>query len=152
MTRFDLTPLYRSSIGFDHLANMLDSVFSSEQTSVGYPPYNVESIDDNQYAVTLAVAGFKESEIDLQVEGGVLTVRGKKEEDKNKRTYLYQGIAGRSFERKFSLADYIEVTEANLDNGLLTIGLVRNIPEAMKPKKIAITKRSSGDSSHILNA
>jgi len=138
MTRLDLTPLYRSSIGFDRMGSLLDTALRSEKTSAGYPPYDIEVRGDNQYAITLAIAGFEKSELDIQVEKGVLTVRGKKDEDKSERSYLYQGIANRAFERKFNLADHVEVSGADLNNGLLTISLLKEIPEAMKPKSIAI--------------
>jgi molecular chaperone IbpA len=138
MTTIDLSPLYRSSIGFDRMASLLDSALRSEKTTGGYPPYDIEVRGDNQYAITLAVAGFEQSELDIQVEKGVLTVRGKKDEDKSARNYLYQGIANRAFERKFNLADHVEVSDADLNNGLLTVSLVKEVPEAMKPKSIAI--------------
>jgi len=138
MTTIDFTPLYRSSVGFDRLASLLDTALRSEQSSAGYPPYDIEVHDENQYSITLAVAGFDQSELDIQVENGVLTVHGKKSNGKKSRQYLYQGIANRAFERKFNLADYVEVTGADLNNGLLTISLVKEIPEAMKPKTIAI--------------
>lgn len=145
MTHIDLTPLYRSTIGFDRMANLLDSALRGEQTSNGYPPYNIEVTGENQYGITLAVAGFEEDELNLQVENGVLTVRGKKassEDDKNRR-FLHQGIAYRSFERKFNLADHVEVRGAELKHGLLTIELVKEVPEAMKPKTIAINGKTS---------
>ena len=140
MTRIDLTPLYRSSIGFDRMGTLLDTALRSEKTSGGYPPYDIEVRGDNQYAITLAVAGFEQSEMDIQVEKGVLTVRGKKAEDKSERNYLYQGIANRAFERKFNLADHVEVSGADMKNGLLMVNLVKEIPEAMKPKTIAINQ------------
>lgn len=144
MNTIDLTPLYRSTIGFDRLGSLLDSALRAEQASAGYPPYNIESGSENRYDITLAVAGFDQSELDIQVEKGVLTVRGKKASDeKGERKYLYQGIATRGFERKFNLADHVEVTGANLNNGLLTINLVKEIPEAMKPKTIAINERGN---------
>lgn len=145
MTHIDLTPLYRSTIGFDRMANLLDSALRGEQTSNGYPPYNIEVTGENAYGITLAVAGFEEDELNLQVENGVLTVRGKKasnEDDKNRR-FLHQGIAYRSFERKFNLADHVEVRGAELKHGLLTIQLVKEVPEAMKPKTIAINGKTS---------
>lgn len=139
MNAIDLTPLYRSSIGFDRLGSLLDTALRTEQTSAGYPPYNIEVTGENRYGITLAVAGFEQSELDIQVEKGVLTVRGKKADDpKEERRYLYQGIATRTFERKFNLADHVEVANAQLTNGLLTINLVKEIPEAMKPRTIAI--------------
>lgn len=138
MTTIDLSPLYRSSVGFDRFGSMLDSAMRSEKSTGGYPPYDIESYGENEYAITIAVAGFEEGELDIQVEKGVLSVRGKKADTDDQRNYLYQGIANRSFERKFNLADFIEVTGADLNNGLLTIKLVKEIPEAMKPKSIAI--------------
>ncbi|MGC1508670.1 Hsp20 family protein [Ketobacter sp.] len=139
MNAIDLTPLYRSSIGFDRLGSLINHALATESTPNGYPPYSIEVLDENRYAITVAVAGFSQQELDIQVEKGVLTVRGNKNE-KDERKYLYQGIANRSFERKFNLADYVEVTGADLSNGLLTIRLVKEIPEAMKPKTIAINQ------------
>lgn len=141
MKSIDLTPLYRNSVGFDRLASLLDTALSGDSVAPGYPPYNIEMLADDRYAVTLAVAGFDKSELDINVEKGVLTVRGSKAND-SERKYLYQGIANRTFERKFNLADYVEVTGADLDNGLLTISLVKEIPEAMKPRHIAINQES----------
>ena len=138
MTTIDLTPLYRSSIGFDRMGSLLDSALRSQKDSAGFPPYDIESTGEDRYAITLAVAGFEDSELDIQVEKGVLRVRGKKADDSEQKNYLYRGIANRSFERKFNLADHIEVTGADLKNGLLTISLVKEIPEAMKPRAIEI--------------
>lgn len=138
MTTIDLSPLYRNTIGFDRFGSLLNSAMRGEQSSGGYPPYNIEVSDENHYAVTIAVAGFERSELDIQVERGVLTVRGRKAEDTEDRQFLYQGIATRAFERKFSLADHVEVKGASLRNGLLTISLAQEIPEEMKPKSIAI--------------
>jgi len=146
MTTIDLTPLYRSTIGFDRMASLLDSALRGEQSSGGgYPPYNIEVTGENQYGITLAVAGFEESELDIQVENGVLSVRGKKadSQDNDQRRFLHQGIAYRSFERKFNLADHVEVKGAELRNGLLTVSLVKEVPEAMKPKSIAINSGSN---------
>jgi molecular chaperone IbpA len=137
MNSIDFTPLYRSSIGFDRLASLLDNSLKSNSSVSAYPPYNIEVLDENRYGITLAVAGFAESELDINVEKNVLTVRGKKE-DETERQYLHQGIADRTFERKFNLADYVEVVGADLQNGLLSINLMKEIPEAMKPKTIAI--------------
>lgn len=143
MNRIDLTPLYRSSVGFDRFGSLLDAAFQTEKTSTGYPPYNIEVVEENNYAITVAVAGFKEAELDIQVENGVLTVRGKKQTDKKTSNFLHQGIATRSFERKFNLADHVEVKGADLQDGLLTLNLLREIPEAMKPKSIAINSLSN---------
>ena len=138
MTTIDLSPLYRSSIGFDRMGRLLDSALRSQKEAVGFPPYDIESRGEDRYAITLAVAGFDEAELDIQVEKGVLRVRGKKAEREEEKSYLYRGIANRSFERKFNLADHIEVSGAELKNGLLTISLVKEVPEAMKPRSIAI--------------
>ncbi len=138
MNRIDLTPLYRSSVGFDHFGSLLDAAFQTEKTSAGYPPYNIEVVEENSYAITVAVAGFKESELNIEIENGVLTVRGKKDADEKQGKFLHQGIANRSFERKFNLADHIEVVNADLADGLLTVYLVKEIPEAMKPRQVAI--------------
>ena len=140
MNAIDLTPLYRSSVGFDRLGSLINHALTTESTSSGYPPYNIEVLDENRYAITVAVAGFSQEELDIQTEKGVLTVRGEKNAKKEECNYLYQGIANRTFERKFNLADYIEIAGADLANGLLTISLIKEIPEAMKPKTIAINK------------
>lgn len=147
MTNFDFSPFYRSIIGFDRLANRLDSV-SRNENSQGFPPYNVEQVDDKAYRITLAVAGFDETELDIQVEQGTLTVKGQKvkaskesadaKHNGQKRKYLYQGIAERNFERRFQLADHIEVKAARVANGLLHIDMMLEVPEAAKPKRIAI--------------
>ena len=138
MKTIDWSPLYRSTIGYDRLANLLDSAFRTDATALGYPPYDIEVAKDDHYAITLAVAGFAESELSINVERGVLTIHGEKSSEDKDHKYLYQGIASRAFERKFNLAEHVEVTGAKLENGLLKIGLVREVPEAMKPKRIAI--------------
>ncbi len=137
-TAFDFSPLYRTTVGFDRIANILDAAAQGNSGNTNYPPYDIEVTGENQYTITIAVAGFAEHELDIQSENGVLQVRGKKEKDETKRQYLYQGIAYRSFERKFQLADYVKVTGAHLENGLLKIDLFKEVPEAMKPKKIEI--------------
>ncbi len=137
MTSIDLSPLYRNSIGFDRMASLLDSALRSETVSGGYPPYNIEVLGENTYSITLAVAGFDREELDIVVDQGVLSVKGKRA-SAEQRTYLHQGIANRAFERKFNLADHVEVAGAELKNGMLTISLKREIPEAMKPRKILI--------------
>ncbi|WP_019613863.1 Hsp20 family protein [Psychromonas ossibalaenae] len=142
MKAIDFTPLYRNSIGFDRFADLLDNALSADTVTAGFPPYNIEAIDNQRYSIQLALAGFTREDLDISVEQGVLTVRGKKAQDEE-RCYLHQGIAHRAFERKFSLADYVEVTGADLSCGLLTIGLTKEIPEAMKPKSISINDRSN---------
>lgn len=139
MTTIDLSPLYRSTVGFDRFGSLLDNVMGAEKSaSTGYPPYNIEVVGDDRYAITIAVAGFEESDLDIQVENGILTVRGKLEKADVERKYLHQGIANRSFERKFTLADHVEVTAAELRNGILQLSLVKEVPEAMKPRRISI--------------
>jgi molecular chaperone IbpA len=137
MTNFDLSPFWRSTVGFDRLFNMLEDDgwrMSSEQN---YPPYNIERTGEDSYEVTLAVAGFTPEEITITAEQNVLTVEGRKA-DKSERHYLYHGISARAFRRQFNLADYVKVAGAMFENGLLQIKLVREIPEAMKPRRIEI--------------
>ncbi|MFK7994222.1 MAG: Hsp20 family protein [Granulosicoccus sp.] len=141
--KIDLAPLYANTVGFDRFGSLLDAALSADRQSAGYPPYDIELVGENKYSITLAVAGFQDSEIDVQVEKGVLTVRGKKEEAKTDSRYLHRGIATRSFERKFNLADHVEVVSAQLDNGLLKVALLREIPEAMKPRKIPVGNASA---------
>ena len=138
MTNFDFSPLYRTTVGFDHLSTLLDNIHRSDRAANSYPPYNIELINENNYQITMAVSGFKSDELDIKSEQRTLTVRGQKHPDQNSRNFLHQGIAARNFERKFQLADHIEITGAQLENGLLHIDLAREIPEAMKPKTIPI--------------
>ena len=142
MRTFDFAPLYRSTIGFDHLTSLLDAVAQREQSQPSYPPNNIELLSKDQYRITMAVAGFVESEVQIQSERQTLTVKGKKSEDGKERNYLHQGIAGRNFERVFQLADHVKVTGATLENGLLNSDLVREIPEIMKPRQIAINGKA----------
>jgi molecular chaperone IbpA len=139
MRTFDLAPLYRSTVGFDRLFSLLDQVGGLDTTS-GYPPYNIERVDENAYRITVAVAGFTENELAIEVKESTLTVRGEKQlkQDEKAGEVLYQGIAARAFERRFQLADHVQVTGARLENGLLHIDLKREIPEAMKPRQIPI--------------
>jgi molecular chaperone IbpA len=139
MRRFDLTPLYKSSVGFDHLASMLDSLGNLDSDQ-GFPPYNIERLSENEYRVTLAVAGFGDSDLMIEMKEGTLSIRGEKKPEDKQREYLHAGIAARSFERRFRLADHVEVSGATLENGLLHVDLKREIPEAMKPRIIAIGK------------
>ena len=134
---FDFAPLYRSSVGFDRLERMLDDAASFETPA--YPPYNIERVGEDEYRITIAIAGFGAADINLEVKGNALTVTGKKTDKLDVKTeYLHQGIAGRNFERRFQLADHVEVTGADLNHGLLHISLKREIPEALKPRTIAI--------------
>jgi len=142
MRTFDLSPLYRSTVGFDRLVSMLDK--SGFDAGTTYPPYNIERTGDNSYRVTIAVAGFSEADLAIEAKENVLTVKGEKRPEPEARAteMLYQGIAARAFERVFNLADYVEVKAARLEKGLLHIDLVREVPEAMKPRTIRITSGS----------
>ncbi|MEH6580214.1 MAG: Hsp20 family protein [Amphritea sp.] len=138
MRQFDLSPLYRSAIGFDRLASLLDNASRNEQSQPSYPPYNIELLDEYNYRITMAVAGFNKAEVNISTEHGMLTVTGSKLTDEQEHRYLHQGIAARNFERKFQLADHVRVTDASMENGLLHIDLVQEVPEAMKPRSIEI--------------
>ena len=143
-TNTDFSPLYRSFIGFDHLAGLMDKASRAEKQS-SYPPYNIESLAEDKYRITMAVAGFSEPELDIESKQNHLIVTGTKTADaadKGQRNFLYQGIAERNFERKFQLGDHVKVIGAFMKNGLLHIDLEREIPEALKPRKIAINGKS----------
>jgi molecular chaperone IbpA len=139
MRTFDLAPLYRSTVGFDRLFSMLDQFAGPDGGSPGYPPYNIERTGDNAYRITVAVAGFGQNELNIEAKENTLTIRGDKSQKQDQNgEVLYQGIAARAFERVFQLADYVQVKGATLENGLLHVDLVREIPEAKKPRQIAI--------------
>ena len=140
MRTYDFSPLYRSAVGFDRLANLLESAARTSQEG-GYPPYNIETTGENAYRIEIAVAGFSPDELNIEVKENLLTVSGKKtanDDAATQRTYLHRGLAERDFERRFQLADYVIVTDANLSNGLLSIALKRELPEALKPRRIEI--------------
>ena len=139
MNTFDFSPLFRSAVGFDHLYSKLDHATRTAQNQPSYPPYNIELIDEDSYRITMALAGFNESELNIQTENNVLTITGQQAEQQEKPQYLHHGIAARNFEHRFQLAEHVKVTSANLLNGLLNIELVREIPEAMKAHTIAIS-------------
>lgn len=151
MRTFDLSPLYRSTVGFDRLFSLLDKTAGFENGGPTYPPYNIERTGDNSYRVTVAVAGFAESDLTIESKENTLTVKGEKHPDPDARPteVLYQGIAARAFERVFRLAEFVEVKSAKLEKGLLHIDLVREIPEAMKPRTIRI---NGSQESKVLNA
>lgn len=139
MRSFDLTPYRRSMVGFDRLFDLLENSARGAASSDNYPPFDLERVADDRYRITLAVAGFKKDEIDIVAQQNLLLVTGKKDTaNQDRSSFLHVGIANRSFERRFELADFVRVENANLADGLLTIELVREIPEAMKPQKIAI--------------
>ena len=140
MRQFDFAPLYRSTVGFDRLAKLLDSVGGLEAD--GYPPYDIERLAENEYRITMAVAGFAKDEFKIEAKESTLLVSGEKKPDDKERTFMHRGIAARSFERRFQLADHVEVKGAELKDGLLHIDLVRNLPERMKPRTISIVSGS----------
>ena len=137
MHTVDLSPLYRSIVGFDRMARQIELAQRS-QTAANWPPYNIEQTGDDEYRIELAVAGFAQEDLDLELKEGLLTVVGTRKEAEGERNFIHRGIAERGFERRFQLADHVQVTGAELVNGLLVIDLVREIPEALKPRKISI--------------
>ncbi|PZT95455.1 Hsp20 family protein [Brevundimonas sp.] len=141
MRTYDFSPLYRSAVGFDRLANLLESASRATSQDTGYPPYNIETTGENAYRIEIAVAGFASDELNIEVKENLLTVTGRKtanDDAATQKTYLHRGLAERDFERRFQLADYVVVTDANLVNGLLSISLKRELPEALKPRRIEI--------------
>ena len=138
MRNTDFSPLFRTGIGFDRMASVLEGLSRSEQAQGGYPPYNIELLDENEYRITMALAGFTQDELEIQAEENLLVITGKKIDESSGRKFLHQGIAARNFERRFQLADHVRVTRATMENGLLHVELVREIPEAMKPRRIPI--------------
>ena len=144
MRPFDLAPLYRSTVGFDRVFSLMNQLSGFEGATPGYPPYNIERTDENAYRITVAVAGFTERELSLEVKENTLTIRGEKQASENGGEVLYQGIAARAFERVFQLADHVEVKGAQLENGLLHVDLTREVPEANKPRQVPIGNGKTG--------
>lgn len=138
MRSYDFSPLFRSSVGFDRLAQLMDSAQRADDSAPSYPPYNIERTGEDQYRITMAVAGFAENDIEITAQENALTVVGKQPKDEAPKSFLYRGIAGRPFQRRFELAEYIRVAGASLENGLLHVDLVREVPEAVKPRSIKI--------------
>ena len=149
MTTFDFSPLFRSSVGFDSIPRLLDTAMRSADLSDTYPPYNIEKTEENSYRISIAVAGFGENDLDITAKENMLIVKSRGQEAQDDAKYLYRGIAGRAFERKFQLADHIQVVGAELINGLLHINLVREVPEELKPRNIKI---KSGSDAKLVNA
>jgi molecular chaperone IbpA len=148
MRTVDFSPLYRSVVGFDRLAGLLEAAAKSEAAS-GYPPYNIESVGDNAYRIEIAVAGFKSEELAIEVKENLLTVTGRKPANDAQKSYLHRGLAARDFERRFQLADYVVVTDADLSDGLLIIALKRELPESLKPRQIQINSAAASASTLI---
>jgi molecular chaperone IbpA len=154
MRTFDLTPLYRSTVGFDHLFSLLDSFGGLDASAPAYPPYNIERTGENAYRITLAVAGFTENDLNIEVKESTLAIRGEKQEVEKEEQgeVLYQGIAARAFERRFQLADHVQIQGASLENGLLHVDLVREIPEAMKPRQVPIGTGKGQEKGKVIEA
>jgi molecular chaperone IbpA len=154
MRHFDLTPLYRSSVGFDRLANVLDQVMAGDVGQNTYPPYNIEKTGDNAYRITVAVAGFADDELSIESREGQLVITGRKAETDETRqgNFLHRGIATRAFERRFQLADHVRATEATTENGLLHVDLVREVPEALKPRRIDVNRKEGVSQPELVEA
>jgi molecular chaperone IbpA len=135
---FDFSPLFRSTVGFDRLPGLLETVSRLDEASLGYPPYNIEKLDEETYRITMAVAGFTEDDLSIEVREHSVIVSGRQAQEDGDKTFLHRGIAGRAFQRSFQIADHVKVTGAQLQNGLLHIDLVRELPEEMKPRQIRI--------------
>ena len=140
MRTFDPAPLYRATVGFDRIADLMDRLMTSDIPEPGYPPYNIEKTDDDAYRISLAVAGFSADELNVEVKDNALLVSARKAEEQGERTYLHRGIATRAFERRFHLADHVRVTGATHTDGMLHIDLAREVPEALKPRTIEIAR------------
>ncbi|MGV6806039.1 MAG: Hsp20 family protein [Ruegeria sp.] len=139
MRSFDFAPLHRATVGFDQIADIMDRVMTSDVSQPSYPPYNIEKTDADTYRISIAVAGFAEDDLSIEVKENALVVSGKKAADDKQRSYLHRGIATRAFDRRFALADHVRVTGASLENGMLHIDLKREVPEALKPRRIEIS-------------
>ncbi len=151
MRTFDLAPLYRATVGFDRIADMMDRVLAADMTQPTYPPYNIEKTGDDAYRISVAVAGFAPEDLTVEVKDGALAVTARKAPETVDKTYLHRGIATRAFERRFALADHVRVTGATQEHGMLHIDLVRETPEALKPRRIEIS-RSSDVQAKVLEA
>jgi molecular chaperone IbpA len=138
MRNFDLSPFYRSTVGFDSLISMLDRVADFDNEATTYPPYNIERLNENEYCITMAVAGFGKEDVEIEVKENTLSIRGEKKEADQERTFLHRGIASRAFERRFQIADHVEVTGANVKDGLLSVDLKLEVPARLKPRMIEI--------------
>ena len=149
MRQFDFSPLYRATVGFDQIADMFDRVLTSDTQTSSYPPYNIEKIGEDAYRISLAVAGFSEADLNVEVRENSLIISASKSKEE-KKSYLHRGIATRSFDRRFQLADHVHVTGANQSSGMLHIELKREVPEALKPRKIHISGSSSNQTIEAL--
>ncbi|MET4102529.1 molecular chaperone IbpA [Roseovarius sp. MBR-78] len=153
MRNFDLAPLYRATVGYDQIADLLDRVMASDMSQPTYPPYNIEKTDDDAYRISIAVAGFAADDLSVEVKDGALVISARKsEEGENTRSYLHRGIATRAFERRFQLADHVRVTGASHADGMLHVDLVREVPEALKPRRIAIQSADTVREQDVIDA
>lgn len=149
MRNFDLTPLYRATVGFDQIADLMDRALASDVGQNTYPPYNIEKTADDAWRIAIAVAGFAENDLSIELKDRALLITARKAEDKTERNYLHRGIATRAFERRFQLADHVKVTGATHENGMLNIDLVREVPEALKPRRIEIASSGKTDANLV---
>ncbi len=152
MRSFDFAPLYRSTVGFDQIANLMDRVLTAEGTTPSYPPYNIEKLDDDSYRISIAVAGFSDADLSVEVREKSLIVSARKADEDGERTYLHRGIATRAFERRFHLADHVIVTGASHADGMLHIELERQVPEALKPRQIQIASDRAAIEKDVMDA
>ncbi len=151
MRSYDFAPLYRATIGFDQIADMMDRVMSSDAPNASYPPYNIEKTAEDSYRISLAVAGFAPDNLSVEVRDGALIVSARRPEEAEDRTFLHRGIATRSFERKFQLADHVRVASASCADGMLHVDLAREIPEALKPRQIEISTKPAALGARAVN-
>lgn len=149
MRAFDLTPLYRATVGFDQIADLMDRALASDVGQNTYPPYNIEKTDDDAWRISIAVAGFSENDLAIELKDRALHVTGRRASDDSARNYLHRGIATRAFERRFHLADHVRVTGASHENGMLHIDLMREVPEALKPRRIEIASQGKTDANLV---
>tara|TARA_Y100000815_G_scaffold255282_1_gene262015 strand:- start:59 stop:523 length:465 start_codon:yes stop_codon:yes gene_type:complete len=152
MRSYDLAPLYRATVGFDRVADLMDRVLAADVAQPTYPPYNIEKTDENAYRISVAVAGFAEADLNVEVKDSALVVSARKAEAEEQKTYLHRGIATRAFERRFHLADHVRVTGATHVDGMLHIELVKEVPEALKPRRIEIAKGNSEATAQTIDA
>lgn len=152
MRNYDLSPLYRATVGFDRIADLMDRVLTSDVGQNTYPPYNIEKIDENAYRISVAVAGFSPDELSVEVKDATLTIAARKADEAGERNYLHRGIATRAFERRFALADHVKVTGAVAENGMLHIDLMRETPEALKPRRIEIARGNAQPAPQVIEA
>jgi molecular chaperone IbpA len=149
MRAFDLTPLYRATVGFDQIADLMDRALASDAGQNTYPPYNIEKTEDDAWRISIAVAGFSDDDLAIEVKDRALLITGRKAPEETERNYLHRGIATRAFERRFHLADHVHITGASHEDGMLNIDLIREVPEALKPRKIEIAATGKKDANLV---